>query len=241
MADNLASDPHIFGPGKARACAEANSPDDSSGMRNEPRDACDDAGVIFVVDDDGIVRGDIRSMLEAVELRVIEFASSEAFFQTYRPGLQQILLIDAHLPGMSGLELLRRLKVLNAPLTSIMVTGAREMSLGVEAMKAGARDVIQKPFREEDLMAAVARAQTQAGRDEKLASWHVAADRLVANLTPRQREVMDLVLAGHPSKNIATDLGISQRTVENHRAAIMRKAGSRSLPALARLAFGATA
>ena len=194
----------------------------------------------FVVDDDGIVRRDIRSILERAGMRVREFSTSEAFLEAYHPGHSDILLIDAYLPGMSGLQLLWSLKSSGSPLTSIMVTGGTEMALGVEAMRAGACDVIQKPFLEEQLLIAVARAQILAGESDKDASWHEEADRLVTGLTPRQLEVMNLVLAGHPSKNIAADLGISQRTVENHRAAIMRKAGSRSLPALARLALGVT-
>jgi two-component system CheB/CheR fusion protein len=195
----------------------------------------------FVVDDDGIVRCDICGMLEQAGMRVQDFSTSEAFLYVYRPGHRDILLIDANLPGMSGLELLRSLKASGVHLTSIMVTGGREMALGVEAMKAGACDVIQKPFLEADLLGAVTRAHLQAGEADKTASWHEAADRLVATLTQRQLEIMNLVLAGKPSKIIAADLGISQRTVENHRAAIMRKAGSRSLPGLARLALGATA
>jgi len=194
----------------------------------------------FVVDDDGIVRRDIRSILERGGMRVRDFSTSEAFLEAYHPGHRDILRIDAYLPGMSGLQLLWSLKSSGSPLTSIMVTGGTEMALGVEAMRAGACDVIQKPFLEEQLLIVVGRAQILAGQNDKDASWHEEADRLVTGLTPRQLEVMNLVLAGQPSKNIAADLGISQRTVENHRAAVMRKAGSRSLPALARLAFGVT-
>jgi len=194
----------------------------------------------FVVEDDGIVRREIRTMLERAGMRVLDFATSEAFVEAYRPGHCEILLVDACLPGKSGLELLWALKRSASPLTAIMVTGGRDMALGVEAMKAGACDVVQKPFLEQQLLSVIARAQILASESDKTASWHEAADRFVMELTPRQLEVMNLVLAGHPSKNIAADLGISQRTVENHRAAIMRKAGSRSLPALARLAFGVT-
>jgi two-component system CheB/CheR fusion protein len=108
-------------------------------------------------------------------------------------------------------------------------------------MKAGAVDFIEKPVGYNELLAAVERALEQAGDTAKASAWREAAASSVAGLTTRQRQVMDLVLAGHPSKNIAVDLGLSQRTVENHRAAVMKKTGSRSIPALIRLALAAGA
>lgn len=219
---------------------EGHEPDFGPGEQAGLLEACPEMPGTFVVDGDGITRRDIRAILERAGMHVLEFSSSEDFLEAYHPGRRGILLFDAFLPGMSGLELLRALKSSGSHLTSIMITGGLEMALGVEAMKAGACDVIQKPFLEEQLLTVFDRAQILAGESDRTASWHAAADRLVSGLTPRQLEVMNLVLAGHPSKNIAADLGISQRTVENHRAAIMRKAGSRSLPALARLAFGVT-
>ena len=106
-------------------------------------------------------------------------------------------------------------------------------------MKAGASDFIEKPISRRELLACVDRALEQSRDSSKLSAWHENAANHVAGLTARQRQIMEMVLAGHPSKNIATDLGISQRTVENHRAAIMTKMGTRSLPALARLALAA--
>jgi two-component system CheB/CheR fusion protein len=111
--------------------------------------------------------------------------------------------------------------------------------MAVQAMKAGAVDFIEKPVGHEDLLASVRRALDQRRDTAKLSAWREAAAIRVASLTGRQRQILDLVLAGHPSKNIATDLGISQRTVDNHRAAIMRKTGSKSLPALIRTALAA--
>jgi two-component system, chemotaxis family, CheB/CheR fusion protein len=113
--------------------------------------------------------------------------------------------------------------------------------MAVQAMKAGATDFIEKPVSRIELLASVERALEQSHDATKLSAWREDAADHVAGLTTRQREIMELVLAGHPSKNIAADLGISQRTVENHRAAIMKKTGSKSLPALARLALAATA
>jgi two-component system CheB/CheR fusion protein len=106
-------------------------------------------------------------------------------------------------------------------------------------MKAGALDFIEKPVSRDELLACVERALEQSRDSSKQVAWREDAANHLAGLTPRQREIMELVLAGHPSKNIAADLGISQRTVENHRASIMKKTGSKSLPALARLALAA--
>jgi two-component system CheB/CheR fusion protein len=118
-----------------------------------------------------------------------------------------------------------------------MITGHGDVPMAVQAMKAGAVDFIEKPIGYKELLAAVDRAVEQAGDTAKASAWRETAASSIA--TARQRQVMDLVLAGHPSKNIAADLGVSQRTVENHRAAMMKKTGSRSIPALIRLALAA--
>jgi two-component system CheB/CheR fusion protein len=120
-----------------------------------------------------------------------------------------------------------------------MITGGHDIETAVEAMKAGALDFIGKPFGRAELLASVERALDQARDSGKLEAWRANAASQIADLTQRQQEIMTRVLAGDPSKIIAADLGISQRTVENHRAAIMRKTGAASLPALARLAVAA--
>jgi two-component system CheB/CheR fusion protein len=192
---------------------------------------------IFVVDDDDDVREAIRVVLED-DGRVVEtYPSCEAFLQAFRPGHSACLLIDAYLPGMSGLELLRKLHDDGHSLPSIMITGNSDVPMAVEAMKAGALDFIEKPIGREELIAGIDRAFELSQDSSKLQEWRESAATHLAALTPRQREVMERVLAGHPSKNIAADLGISQRTVENHRASIMKRTGSKSLPALARLAL----
>jgi len=124
-------------------------------------------------------------------------------------------------------------------LPAIMITGNGDVAIAVEAMKAGASDFIEKPIKRTELLVSVDRALEQSRDAGKLSAWREDAANHVARLTQRQRQVMDMVLAGHPSKNIAADLGISQRTVENHRASIMKKMGVKSLPALARLALAA--
>ena len=195
--------------------------------------------VIFVVDDDDSIRGAIRAVLEDDDREVEDYATCEAFLAAFHPGRDACLVIDAYLPGMNGLTLLRRLHEVGHGLPSIMITGNSDVAMAVEAMKAGAFDFIEKPISRAELLASVDRALEQSRDSGKLLAWREDASSHIAGLTPRQRQVMEMVLAGHPSKNIAADLGISQRTVENHRASIMTKTGTRSLPALARLALAA--
>jgi two-component system, chemotaxis family, CheB/CheR fusion protein len=197
------------------------------------------APVIFVVDDDSHVREAIRGVLEEDGRTVEDYEACEAFLEAYRPGREACLLIDAYLPGMNGLELLQWLGDAGHRLPAIMITGNSDVSMAVRAMKAGASDFIEKPIGRSELLASVERALEQSRDSNKLSAWRETAANTIAGLTPRQRQIMELVLAGHPSKNIATDLAISQRTVENHRASIMKKTGAKSLPALARLALAA--
>ncbi len=198
-----------------------------------------EAPVIFVVDDDDQIRKTVREVLEDEGRLVEDYATCEAFLAAYRPGREACLVIDAYLPGMNGLQLLQRLREAGHDLPAIMITGNSDVPMAVEAMKAGASDFIEKPITRNELLDCVALALEQARDSSKLSARQEDAAQHVAGLTLRQRQIMDLVLAGHPSKNIAADLRISQRTVENHRASIMKKMGTRSLPALARLALAA--
>jgi two-component system CheB/CheR fusion protein len=196
--------------------------------------------VVFVVDDDDEVRGAILAVLEADGRTARGYPSAEAFLQAFRSGgAGDCLLVDGALPGISGVELLEQLRAAGHSLPVIVVTGQSDVPMAIRAMKAGASDFIEKPVNRPGLLASIARALEGSRNAAKLTAWRDNAASLVAGLTPRQREIMALVLAGHPSKNIAADLGISQRTVENHRAAIMHKTGTTSLPALARLALAA--
>jgi two-component system, chemotaxis family, CheB/CheR fusion protein len=198
-----------------------------------------ETSVVFVVDDDHEVCGAMRDVLEDDGYTVETFSSSEDFLKAYRPGRRGCLLLDAYLPGMNGVELLRRLHDRGDRLPAIVITGNSDVPMAVEAMKAGAADFIEKPISRSELLTSLKDAIEQSGDSRKLDASREAAFANIASLTPRQHEIMDMVLAGHPSKNIAADLGISQRTVENHRASIMEKTGSKSLPALARLALAA--
>jgi two-component system, chemotaxis family, CheB/CheR fusion protein len=209
-----------------------------AGPRRRPEAAgLSGASRIIVVDDDAQFREAIRAVLED-DGRVVEtYASCEAFLDDFHSDKSVCLLIDAYLPGMSGLELLEKLHHDGHSLPAIMITGNGDVATAVKAMKAGALDFIEKPIAGEDLVASIDRALELSQDSSKLLNLREAAATHLAGLTSRQREVMERVLAGHPSKNIAADLGISQRTVENHRASIMKRTGSKSLPALARLAL----
>lgn len=215
----------------AAAQAPAPPPVEIDGPAEQP--------VIFVVDDDSHIREGIRSAFEGNGRTVEAFSTAESFLKAFRPGGEACLLIDAYLPGMSGLELLQRLGEAGHRLPAIMITGSSDVPMAVQAMKAGAVDFIEKPIGLDDLLAGVEHALELSRDSSKLVAWREDAAHRVRSLTPRQREIMELVLAGHPSKNIAADLGISQRTVENHRASIMKRTGTRSLPALARMALAA--
>ncbi len=193
--------------------------------------------VIFVVDDNSNVCESIRSVLEEDGKTVETYSTCEAFLEAYRPGGENCLLIDAYLPGMSGIELLQRLRDEGHSLPSIMITGNSDVPMAVRAMKAGASDFIEKPIGRVELLAGIERALEQSRDEGKRTAWRETAAEQLAGLTSRQRQILGLVLAGQPSKNIASDLGISQRTVETHRSAIMKKTGCKSLPALARLAL----
>jgi two-component system CheB/CheR fusion protein len=202
------------------------------------------APVIFVVDDDAQVRVALRSVLEEHGWTVEDYAGSNPFLAAFgagRPGRYACLLVDAAMPDINGLELLEQLKATGHSLPVIVITGQGDVAMAVRAMKAGALDFIEKPVHVPELLASVAHALDISRDASAQLARHVEAEACLAKLTPRQLDVMAMVLAGHPSKNIAADLGISQRTVENHRASIMRKTGARSLPALARLALAAAA
>jgi two-component system CheB/CheR fusion protein len=198
---------------------------------------CSGSPIIFVVDDDSHIREGLREVLEENGRMVEDFATCEAFLASYQPGREACLILDAYLPGMDGIELVRRLNAAGHKLPIIMITGNSDVPMAIQAMKAGAIDFIEKPIHRKELLASIERALEQSRDSSKASAWRDDAASHLASLTPRQRQIMEMVLAGHPSKNIAADLGISQRTVENHRASIMKKSGSRSLPALARLAI----
>ena len=202
-------------------------------------EGAEEPSTVFVVDDDRSIREAIGDLLHENGYSVETFADAPAFLEAYCRGRKGCLLVDAVMSGMSGIELIERLKADGHQLPAIMITGSGAVSMAVQAMKAGAVDFIEKPVSNDELLASVKRTIDQSRDTATLSASRETAATCVASLTKRQRQILDLVLAGHPSKNIAADLGISQRTVDNHRAAIMRKTGSKSLPALVRTALAA--
>jgi two-component system CheB/CheR fusion protein len=190
---------------------------------------------VFVVDDDAVLRDAVRDVLQHQGQNVEAFSDSESFLEIYNRDRRGCLVIDNQLPGMAGVEVLERLKAEGSTLTSIMITGHGDISTAVRALKAGAVDYIEKPISYESLLTTIERAlEIDRGAAEARIRRRELAAR-IAELTPRERQVMDLVVAGRSSKNIAQILKISQRTVENHRAGIMKRAGAASLPDLIRI------
>ena len=190
--------------------------------------------VTYVIDDEPHVCAAIRDLLTSHGRAVEDFGSAEDFLAVYRPGRPGCLLVDAHLPGLSGIGLLDELRTRGDHLPVILITGDGDIGLAVAAMRAGACDFITKPVGRDALLDSIDRATEQSHSTNIGDVAKAEAAACFAALTGRQKEVMAMVLAGHPSKNIAADLGISQRTVENHRAEIMRRMDVRSLPELAR-------
>ena len=196
--------------------------------------------VIYVVDDDRAVREAVDDRLRANGWSVETYASAEAFLDAYRPGAEGCLLVDAVMPGMGGFGLLERLRDAGYRLPAVMITGSGDVRSAVRAMRAGAVDFIEKPVGETELFASIERALEQSRDSSRQPASRVEAAMRLAGLTARQRQILDLVLAGRPNKIIAADLGLSQRTVETHRNTIMRKTGAKSVAALVRLALAAS-
>ncbi len=190
--------------------------------------------VIYVIDDEPDVRLSLCELLVSHGCKVEDFASAETFLAAYRPGTAGCLLVDARLPGLSGIGLLATLRARGDNVPVIMITGDGDVGLAVDAMRAGACEFIEKPVASAELLSSIGRASAQSHGIRLDDEAQADTAQRVAALTARQKQVMTMVLAGHPSKNIAADLGISQRTVENHRAEIMHRMGARSIPELAR-------
>jgi PAS domain S-box-containing protein len=197
-------------------------------------------GIVVIVEDDPLVSRGLRAILEGGGWEVDEYASSEEFLAAFRPEHATCLLLDAALPGISGLALLAQLRRDGHRLPVIVITGASEIRTAVAAMKAGAIDYIEKPILAPELLRAVKGCLHQGRDSGRVTARQAAAAEQIATLTPQQRHVMTLVLAGQANKNIAADLGISQRTVEKHRAEVMKRTASASLPDLVRLFQSAT-
>jgi two-component system CheB/CheR fusion protein len=197
------------------------------------------ATTIFVIDDDRQAREAMGSLLTKAGYRVKSYASAQAFLGAYNADEKGCLLTDVRMPGMNGFELLAQFVAGGHQLPAIVITGQGDIATAVQAMKAGAVDFIEKPFKPEALLACIGCALQQVATPSEHAKLQSAAALRLAGLTKREREVMALVVDGRANKNIAYHLGISQRTVESHRAAVMKKMGASSLSELVRLDMAA--
>ena len=190
---------------------------------------------IFIVDDDAGVREYLRWLIDSVGLNVETFPSARAFLDAYDPARSGCLLLDLRMPGMNGLELQSEIATLHITIPIIMMTGYAEVPTAVRAMKNGAVDFIQKPFGDQALLDRIQEALAVDRRARQSQTDKAPITARLDRLTPRQREVLDGLLAGKPSKIIASELGISQKTVDVHRSRLMRTMGAQSLPDLFRL------
>ena len=190
---------------------------------------------VFIVDDDDEVRDSLEDLVDSVGLKAEIFASAQEFLAAYDPLRAGCLVLDIRMPGMSGLELQQKLGERQAVLPIIFITGHGDIPMAVEAMRRGAVDFIQKPFRDQDLLDRINSALAQGvGRREDMEEQRVIEER-IHSLTRRERQVMEMVVEGKANKVIAIDLGLSQRTVEVHRANVMEKMRAKTLADLVRM------
>ena len=191
--------------------------------------------IVFVVDDDDAVRGSLRLLLKSVGLAAQPYGSAQEFLEHYSPDQPGCLVLDVRMPGMSGLELQQQLNMRGAVIPVIFITGHGDVPMAVEAMQHGAFDFLQKPFRDQDLIDRIQRAlEKDRGYRQELRKREQIRERR-DSLTPREQEVLELVTSGKANKVMAADLGVSQRTVEIHRARVMEKMGAASLAQLVRM------
>ncbi|MEZ5540087.1 MAG: response regulator FixJ [Pseudomonadales bacterium] len=194
---------------------------------------------VFVVDDDDAVRESLVFLMKSVGLKAESFSSAQDFLSHYNPARSGCLVLDIRMPGMSGLELQEKLSQMDCILPIIFITGHGDVPMAVKAIKAGAADFVQKPFRDQDLIDRIREVlqEDAEARVDKLQKAEVL--RRIGTLTEREREVMEQVVDGKANKVVAIDLNVSQRTVEIHRANVMDKMKARSLAQLVRLVMKA--
>ncbi|MDP3294427.1 MAG: response regulator [Nevskia sp.] len=194
-----------------------------------------ETGTVFIVDDEEPVRDSIGLLLRSVGLRSRGYPDARAFLDAYQPGQPGCLVLDIRMPRMSGMELQQELNRRGWGIPLIFITGHGDVPMAVEAMRAGAVDFLQKPFKDDDL---IRRVQKALDQDLRLREQLGALEQIRArydSLTPREREIAERLVAGDANKVIAIDLSLSERTVELHRAHIMQKMEARGIAPLVQL------
>lgn len=192
---------------------------------------------VFIVDDDAAIRHAMEFLMRSVDMKYEIYASADEFLTGWNETQGGCLVLDIRMPRMGGLELQERLRERGSSLPIIFITGHADVPMAVDAMQKGAFDFIQKPFRDQELLERIAAAlKTDRARRAEHERKSDVCERMTT-LTPREREVMDLVVTGKPNKVVAFELGVSQRTVEIHRARVMDKMGARSLADLVRMSL----
>jgi RNA polymerase sigma factor (sigma-70 family) len=193
--------------------------------------------MVFVVDDDAQTRDALKNLMRSVSLQVEVFASAQDFLRSRRPDVPACLVLDVRLRGLSGLDLQKRMAEANIEIPIIFITGYGDIPMTVQAMKAGAVEFLTKPFRNQELLDAIHQAlERNRTTREQRAENDELYDRY-DSLTPREREVMTLVVAGLLNKQIAGELGTSETTVKNHRHQVMEKMGADSVAELVKMAY----
>lgn len=198
-------------------------------------EAAADSAVVYVVDDDRGVRESLCLLLRSVGINCESFASAGAFLSGFRPDRVCCLIADIRMPVMSGLELQQELNSRELDVPIIFITGHGDVPMAVGAMRNGAVDFLTKPFRDRELLDRLEFALEHARQRIEGQNQRTEVRTRFDSLTPREAEVMAMVVQGHANKIIAMDLGVSQRTVELHRARVMQKMAARSLAELVRL------
>jgi len=190
---------------------------------------------VYVVDDDDGMRTALCTLLSTVGYHTAAFSRAQDFLQRFNADDPGCLVLDIRMPEMSGLELQQQLNRMGSMLPVIFITGHGDVPMAVQAMKEGAFEFMQKPFRDQDLLDRINHALQHDAENRKTGARRAEILRRLESLTPRERQVMDLVVEGGANKVIAIDLGLSERTVEIHRAKVMEKMGARSVAHLVKM------
>ncbi|WP_020410498.1 response regulator transcription factor [Hahella ganghwensis] len=194
---------------------------------------------VYVVEDDEPVRDSLLLLLKAEGYATKGYGNAAAFLEEDVVNLSGCLILDIRMPGMTGMELHKKLLEMGCAIPVIFVTGHGDVAMAVEAMKLGAVDFVQKPYREEDLLEKVKQALSMDAEQQEALKYKEKLKQRIESLTPRELEIMDMMIEGNANKVIAIELDISQRTVEIHRSRVMQKMGTHSLAQLVQMVLAA--